>query len=121
TLRRILSERPRDTVSAARALYLLADLATDEGRDAAARSAYLDVVERYPTSNLAPAAGFHAGLIAFIDGSFATAARELDNVARRWPRSSEVSRVRYWAGRAHRSAGNPSAAREHWLAVSTAD
>lgn len=121
TLRRILAERPQDTTAAAQALYLLADLATDEGRDAAARSAYLDLVRRYPTSRLAPTAGFFAGLIAYVDGNHATAARELDDIARRWPASGELSRIRYWAGRAHQSAGNMDAARAHWRAVATAD
>src|SRR5690606_22002242 len=121
TLRRILSERPGDAVHASRALYLLADLATDEDRDAAARSAFRDVVREYPTSNLAPVAGFQAALIAYIDGEYRTAAREWDEVVSRWPRSSEVSRARYWAGRAHSAAGNADTARARWRAVAGSD
>lgn len=121
TLRRILTERPSDTANAARALYLLADLATDENRDSDAREAYRGVVTRYPGSNIAALSGFHAALIAFIDGNHRTAAGELDDVVRRWPRSAEVNRARYWAGRAHHAAGNADTARARWQAVVRSD
>src|SRR5690606_10042561 len=118
---RILTERPSDTANAARALYLLADLATDENRDSDAREAYRGVVTRYPGSNIAALSGFHAALIAFIDGNHRTAAGELDDVVRRWPRSAEVNRARYWAGRAHHAAGNADTARARWQAVVRSD
>lgn len=121
TLRQLIAERPRDVGPASRALVLLADLATDEGRDAAARSAFRDVVRDYPTSPVAPTAGFYAALIAFVDGDARTAAREWDEVVQRWPQSSEVSRARYWAGRAWAAAGNRDSAEARWRTVVRTD
>lgn len=121
TLRRILAERPADTASAARALYLLADLATDENRDSDAREAYRSVAARYPTSSIAPLAAFHAALIAFVDGDHRTASREFDDLVRRWPRSGEVIRARYWAGRSYQAAGIADSARSRWQSVVRAD
>ena len=74
-LRRIPTAFPRGTNSAAQAMFLTADLATDDGQDRAARTGFLDLVKRYPTSGFAPAAAFHAGVIAYAAGSFDAAAR----------------------------------------------
>ncbi len=120
-LRRVKTAFPRDTAAAAPALFLLADLATDDGRDAAARSAFTDVARRYPTSRLAPLALFRAGIIAYASGDFAAAARELETLVERYPRSSEVTAARYWAGRARERGGNRARAQEHWRAVMSAD
>ncbi len=121
TLRRVIAEHPRDAGAASQALYLLADLATDEGRDAAARTAFLDLVREYPTSSLAPTARFQAALIAYLDGEFRTAARELDTLVARHRQSAEASRARYWAGRAYAAAGDTAPARARWRSVVETD
>ena len=120
-LRELLREHPRETDPAATALFLLGDLATDEGRDGAARDAFLTVVSRHPTARLAPASGFRAAIIAFTDGQYRTAARELDSLVARYPSSAEANASRYWAGRAWAAAGDSAAARDRWRAAAERD
>ena len=120
-LRRVTTAFAGDTASAAPALFLLADLATDDGRDAAARQAFTEVARRYPTSRLAPVALFRAGIILFAANSFDAAAREMEAVAQRYPRSVEATAARYWAGRARDRAGDRQRARERWREVMSSD
>jgi soluble lytic murein transglycosylase len=112
-LRSLLGDFPRDT-SAGLALFLLADLATDDRRDAAARAAYREGAERFPTLSRTSRARFLAALIAFTDGEYGTAAREWDALAADHPRGSEALAARYWSGRAWARAGNPERARGRW-------
>ncbi|HEU5049441.1 MAG TPA: transglycosylase SLT domain-containing protein [Gemmatimonadales bacterium] len=120
-LRAIGSRFPRQTNAAGRALFLLGDLATDERRDAAARDAFRAIVARHPRASVAPAAAFRAALIAHVAGNHATAARELDDLRRLYPQSSEVAAARYWAGRALAAAGDTAAARARWRETVSAD
>ncbi len=120
-LRKLLRDHPRETDAAATALFLLGDLATDEGRDGAARDAFRTVVTRHPTARLAPASGFRAARIAFTDGQYRTAARELDSLAASYPSSAEASASRYWAGRAWAAAGDSSAALHRWNTAAARD
>jgi soluble lytic murein transglycosylase len=113
-LRTIPKRFPNDTGAASGALYLLADLATDEKRDLAARDAMRDVAKRYPTSTLAPTATFRAALIAYIHGRPATAANELDTLAARYDQSSETLAAIYWSGRAWERAGDSARAVVRW-------
>jgi soluble lytic murein transglycosylase len=119
-LRALVARAPADT-SAGMALYLLADLATDEGRDAAARSAYRDGALRFPALPRTARARFLAALIAFTAGEFGTAAREWDALADDDPRGPEALAARYWSGRAWQRAGNAARARERWLALRQAE
>jgi soluble lytic murein transglycosylase len=116
-LRAILRKYPSERASAASALYLLADLATDEGRDAAARDAFRTIVRRYPKSARAPEAAFRAALIAFVQDKPATAAREFDALRTHHPRSDEATAATYWSGRAWAQAGNDARARARWRKV----
>jgi soluble lytic murein transglycosylase len=116
-LRAVIRDHRSDTEAASHALYLLADLATDEGRDGPARSAYREVAERYPTSTLAASAAFRAALIAFTQGSHRTAAREWDELVKRHPSSTEALAAEYWSGRAWGAAGESASARKRWEAV----
>lgn len=113
-LRRIVTRHAGDTSAAAMALFLLADLASDEGRDGAARTAYRDVARHYGTSSLAPAARFRAAIIAYVDGNARLAALELDTLRTRQASSSEVWSATYWSGRSWARAGDSAAARERW-------
>ncbi|HSJ64140.1 MAG TPA: transglycosylase SLT domain-containing protein [Gemmatimonadaceae bacterium] len=115
-LRDILDRFPRDT-SAGMALYLLADLATDEGRDTDARAAYRDGVRRFPTVSRTARARFLAAMIAYTSGNYATAAREWDALAEDDPRGPESLASAYWSGRAWSRAGNAARARERWSAI----
>ncbi|HXG71958.1 MAG TPA: tetratricopeptide repeat protein, partial [Gemmatimonadaceae bacterium] len=80
TLRSITTDFPSDT-SAAAALLLLADLATDENRDADARETLQSLVKRFPSGRHAATANFRSGLIAFINGNHRAAAADFDAVA----------------------------------------
>jgi soluble lytic murein transglycosylase len=112
-LRQITTAHPSDT-SAASALLLLADLATDDNRDAAARSAFQSLATRYPQTRHAPAALFRAGLIAYVAGDFRTAANELDSVFTLHPRADDALAAGYWAGRAWKARGDTAAANTRW-------
>jgi len=114
-LRRLVAIAPKDT-SAANALALLADLATDDGNDPAARNAYLSITDRFPTSALAARAKFRLGLIAFVAGRYRVAAREWDGLAIT-AHAEDAIAAKYWAGRAWAAAGDTGAARIRWRAI----
>jgi soluble lytic murein transglycosylase len=114
-LRRLVAIAPRDT-SAANALALLADLATDDGNDAAARAAYLSITDRFPASTLASRAKFRLGLIAFVAGRYRAAARVWDGLAIT-AHAEDAIAAKYWAGRAWAAAGDTGAARIRWRAI----
>jgi soluble lytic murein transglycosylase len=120
TLRLIATRWPADT-SAASALMLLADLATDQNRDQAARETLLDVARRFPEARHAPAAGFRAALLAYVHGQPATAAREFRSAAERYPDAADAAASRYWAGRALHVAGDRAAADSMWRQVMVRD
>ncbi len=129
-LRALVRTAPRDT-AAADALMLLADLATDDRDDAAARRDFLQVTRRFPSSPLAPRAQFRAALIAFIDGGgaggrssaggSAGAAREWDLLGKTYPRAPDATAALYWSGRAWARAGRSGRAAERWRSVLASD
>ena len=111
-LRAIPASAPND--AAARALYLLGDLATDEGRDDAARSAFRDLGRRFPSSGVAARARFQAAIIAVADGEHRAAAAEMDTLASRYPRSADALGALYWAGRSYQRLGDSARAAARW-------
>jgi len=120
-LRHVTATFPRDTNVVAPALFLLADLATDEGRDSDARAGFNTVATRFPTSGLAPASLFRAATISYVAGGFDVAARDFDRLVERYPRSTDASAARYWAGRARERAGDRKRATAHWREVMATD
>ena len=112
-LRQITTSFAGDT-SAASALLLLADLATDDNRDAAARSTLQSVAGRYPRTRHAPASLFRAGLIAYVMGDYRTAANELDSVVVLYPNADDALASGYWSGRAWKALGDTTAAKKRW-------
>ena len=120
-LRQVAQSFPTDANAAAPALFLLADLATDDGRDADARDGFLDVARRFPSSSLAPVALFRAAIIAYAAGSYSAAARDFDALTERFPRSVNVSAARYWSGRARERSGDRGGAAEKWRSVIATD
>ncbi len=113
-LEQVVKHYPRDGEPASTALFLLGDLASDDRDDRGARTYYRRVVDRYPSSSFAPAAGFRAAMIALLADSAAGAAAEFDAVAAKYPHSGEASAAIYWAGRAWAAAGDSAAAAERW-------
>lgn len=120
-LRQVVKTFPRDTNAAAPALFLLADLATDDGRDADARAGFAEVARRFPTSDFAPASLFHAGIIAYASGAFEAAAKDLERLVERYPRSTDATAARYWAARARERAGDRKRASDLWREVMRTD
>lgn len=119
-LRGLVARYPRDS-NAASALLLLSDLATDEGRDDAARATLLSVVHRFPSLRQASIARFRAAIIAYIGGNYRAAASEMDSLATHSPESADAQGAIYWAGRAYAQLGNTARARERWRAAMAKD
>jgi len=120
-LRDILRRQAAHADAAAPALLLLADLATDERRDTAAREALLTLSRRYPKHASAPGALFRAAIIAFAAGDMPVASREMDSLVRRFPESGDVSAARYWAARALAAAGDTAGAAGRWRDLAARD
>jgi soluble lytic murein transglycosylase len=99
-LRDVARLYPNDTAAAAGALFVLAEMATDEQRDAAARDAYLALARKYPSSDGAPRARFDAAILALAARNNAVASAELDSLVDLYPTSVEASAARYWSARA---------------------
>lgn len=116
-LRDVARRYAGDTAAAPSALFLLADLAADRQDDAEARTLLRRLAVRYPASRFAPPAEFRAAIVAFVSGQFGKAAREWDDLARRYPTSDEALAATYWAGRAFAAAGDSTAAGVRWAAA----
>ena len=106
-----------DTTAASLALYLRGDLATDDRLDSLARTLFLSVGRRYPTSTLASQARFRAALIAFVAGDARAASSEFDSLATTSTGSNETLASTYWSGRAWASLGDMAAAAGRWRQV----
>jgi len=115
-LRSITTAYPRDTSSAS-ALLLLADLASDENRDADSRATLLGLLKTFPSGRHAASARFRAGMIAFIQGNRRVAAAEFDSLVARDPNSAEALGAAYWAGRSFAAVGDAAKSKARWRAV----
>ncbi|HUQ99389.1 MAG TPA: transglycosylase SLT domain-containing protein [Gemmatimonadaceae bacterium] len=115
-LRQITTSFPSDT-SAASSLLLLSDLATDDGRDADARSTLLTVAQKYPRTRHAPVALFRAGIIAYVARDYKSAAKEFDSVVAQYPNADDALASGYWSGRAMKARGDTAAANARWRAL----
>ena len=112
-LRSVIGRFPRDT-SAAAALLLLSDLATDDGRDDAARLSLLSLVHKFPSTRQAVIARFRAAIIAYIGKDYRAAAAEMDSLSTHSPESADAPGAAYWAGKAYAAMGETLKARERW-------
>jgi soluble lytic murein transglycosylase len=111
----------KDTTAASSALFLLGDLASDDQADRLARTYYRRSAVRYPTSRFAAAARFRAAMVELLTGDAGMAAREFDELARRYPRSDEAPASVYWAGRAWAIAGDSVKAHARWRKATQGD
>jgi soluble lytic murein transglycosylase len=114
TLRAAAEQYRGDTTGASSALYLLGDLATDDGHDDEAEGYFQSLYRTYPTSTRADDARFRAGLIAFVKGESRQGAAQFDSLVRLYPRSGEATAARYWSGRAWSAAGDRTRASAAW-------
>jgi soluble lytic murein transglycosylase len=116
-LRAVADQYRGDTTGAASALYLLGDLATDDGRDDEAQGYFRTLYRAYPNSPRADDARFRAALIDFVHGDNREAAARFDSLVMFYPRSSEAMAGRYWSGRAWAAVGNRTRATAAWREV----
>jgi soluble lytic murein transglycosylase len=115
-LRSLSTTYPSDT-SAASALLLLADLATDDNRDEDARQTLLALLKRFPTGRHAASARFRAGMISYIGGNKKAAAAEFDSLVARDANSADALAAGYWAGRSYASLGDNTKSRARYNSV----
>jgi soluble lytic murein transglycosylase len=120
TLRSITTAFPKDT-SAASAMLLLADLATDENRDQDAKQTLMAMLKRFPTGRHATNARFRAGMISYIQGDRRGAAAELDSLVARDSNSTEALAAEYWAGRSYAALGDKARSRARWQSIIKSD
>jgi soluble lytic murein transglycosylase len=120
TLRSITTAYAKDT-SAASALLLLADLATDDNRDQDARQALVTLLKRFPRGRHATNARFRAGIISYIQGDRRAAAAELDSLVARDSNSVEALAAQYWAGRSYAALGDKTRSRARWRSIIATD
>jgi soluble lytic murein transglycosylase len=113
-LRSIVRDFPADTSASSAALFLLADLSTDAGKDDDARALYQQLYRSYPAAPRAADARFNAAMITLVSGSARSAAGQFDSLVAVMPRSDEADAARYWSGRAWKAAGNTASAESRW-------
>jgi soluble lytic murein transglycosylase len=116
TLRSITTAFPKDT-SAASALLLLADLATDENRDQDAKQTLVAMLKRFPSGRQATSARFRAGMISYIQGDRRAAAAQLDSLVARDSNSVEALSAEYWAGRSYDALGDKTRSKARWRRI----
>ncbi len=116
TLRALTTVYPKDT-SAASALLLLADLATDDNRDQDARQTLMALLRRFPIGRHATNARFRAGIIAYIQGDRKAAAAEFDSLVARDSNSTEALAAAYWAGRSYAALGDKTRSKARWRSI----
>ena len=116
-LRRVSRGTVRDSVTAATAGFLAGDLLVDQGDEVAARTQYLEVARRFPTTPFGSRAALLAAIIAFGQREVRDAARELQSLISRPGDRSEAAAAIYWAGRALWASGDSSGARARWRSL----
>lgn len=116
-LRRVARGSIRDSATAAIAGFLAADLLVDQGDENAARTAYLEVARRFPTTVHGSRAALVAAIIALGRRENRDAARELNRLADRPGDKSETAAALYWSGRALAAGRDTAAAGVRWRAV----
>jgi soluble lytic murein transglycosylase len=119
-LRLVARRWPSDS-SAAQALYLIADLSTDDQDDRAARATLLQLAKQHPESRQAAAASFRAAIIAFAGGMYEVAAKEFDALDQKHRTSAEALPALYWAGRAYAAMGDTARSDTRWREVIARD
>lgn len=116
-LRQVGRGTVRDSATAATAGFLAADLLVDQGDETAARTQYLEVARRFPTTPHGSRAALIAAVIALGQREARDAARELQALIARPGDRSETAAAIYWAGRALWATGDSAGARTRWRSL----
>jgi soluble lytic murein transglycosylase len=115
-LQRVLSAYGT-TSYAADAMYLLADLESDAGRESRARDLMQRACVHPRPGGFSDDACFHAGVLSYALGDARRAAASFDELPKRFPNSGEALAATYWAGRSYERLTNTELARERWTTV----
>jgi soluble lytic murein transglycosylase len=116
SLRRVLNGHGT-TAEATDALYWLADLESDAGRDSRARDLLQQACVRQPPGDYSDDACFRAGILGLALGDARRAAAAFDALPSQFESSPELTAALYWAGRAWERNGNTDSARHRWTSV----
>lgn len=116
TLQRVISSHASSPY-AADALYLLADLEVDAGRESRARDLLQRACTKARAGKFSDEGCFRAGILSFALGDARRAATAFDALPVRFPGSPELAAALYWSGRAWQRAGDTGRARARWHAV----
>jgi soluble lytic murein transglycosylase len=119
-LTRVVSAYPNSR-AAADALYLLADIESDAGRDTRARDLMQRSCAHRPAGSYSDDACFRSGILNFALGDARRAAAAFDELPTRFPNSPDLVASRYWSGRAWMKAGKADVARDRWRGVLASD
>jgi soluble lytic murein transglycosylase-like protein len=107
--------------AAARASYLLADLAHDRGSLTSMRTWLKRTSARFPRSSYGGLALMRLGFVAFLERDYAGAAARFRSYRARSPRGSWAAAAIYWEGRAREAEGDSSAAGRLYRSVYRTD
>ena len=117
TLRSVAAQFERSPAGA-RALYLLGDLAQDEGRTAEAIAYFNQTINRNGNAGDEPAqALMRLGAIKFVAHDYAGAESTFEQYRQRYPKGAAYEQATYWSAQAAAAAGNKDGARERWETV----
>ena len=119
-LQRVLSMHPSSS-QAADARYLLADLDSDDGRDARARANFEAACLSDPPGRYSDDACMRAGVLSLALGDARRAARILDTLTAKYPASVDSVAALYWSGRAWGRTGDTAKAHDRWRSVIAKD
>lgn len=110
TFDRVASRYPGQA-GAARALYIEADLAQDDGNTQAARTGFRRAVESGVGVEEVGFAAMRLGGMAMAEGDFEQAIREFEEYRRRWPQGRRWAQATYWSAIANEKLGRDDRAR----------
>ena len=105
---------PNDSLWAATAGWLIADVAVDDGADSLALGEFDLVARRFPRTTHGDRSAFQAALLTYLKGDYSAAAPQFEAVADRKPGSGESTAGFYWAGRAWEALGDTARAHGRW-------
>jgi soluble lytic murein transglycosylase len=118
TVRRIVDEFPSDSW-AEEALNSLATRHIIDDEDDQADATFREMYEKFPGGRYAERAAWKIGWYAYRNGQYADAAQFFERAAAAFPRSDYRPAWLYWAGRAHESLDQRSAAAERFTLVAS--
>jgi soluble lytic murein transglycosylase len=91
---------------------MLADVYEGSGNQAAAQETYEELARKYPWTQSAGRARFRLGILAYLDGDYASARRHFDHSRQAFRRAEQRTQSTYWAARAREAEGDSGSVAE---------